>query len=273
MRVRQGLLLLPLCLRSALGQPAEPPARFTALTIKPATSEESAFAQSFFGRASWWTGRCGDFGPKKGLSLPDSFASKCIVTFANVLGHAYHLNAAQFPADRRKESAWMESTWFRIQAKAPPGATEDQFRIMEQNLLADRFKLSAHLEKRELVNYEMTVTAGGPKFHPGAKQPGASGHTIGVWQNGVPLIMGDGVSMDQLTSFLSYNLDWPVADATGLSGFYKLNLNFEPTIMGLNQDPPKIQAVRDQLGLILERTKTVMDVLVIDHVEQRPTPQ
>jgi uncharacterized protein (TIGR03435 family) len=157
---------------------------------------------------------------------------------------AYHLNAAQFTADR-----WMESTWFRIQAKAPPGATEDQFRIMEQNLLAERFKLSAHFEKREVVNYEMTVTAGGPKFLPGAKQSGVPSLTIGFGINGAFLMMGDAVSMDQLASFLSHNLDWPVVDATGLSGFYKLKLDFEP---------PQIESVRDQLGLILERTKTVM---------------
>ncbi len=269
MRIHRGFLLLPLCLGFALGQPD----RFTAVTIKPATSDESAFAKSFFGRASWWSGRCGDFGPRKSLSVPDSSASKCIVTFANVLGHAYRLNAAQFVADPQKESTWMESAWFRIQAKAPPGATEDQFRIMEQNLLADRFKLSAHFEKREVVNYEMTVMRGGPKFLPGAKQPGRSGHTIGWAEGGgQSLIMGEAVSMDQLTSFLSYSLDWPVVDATGLTGFYKLKLDFEPMMAGLSQGPPKIAAVRDQLGLILERTKTVMDVLVIDHVEHRPTP-
>lgn len=268
MCVHRGFLLLLLCLGFALGQPADPSPRFTAVTIKAAASDESAFAKSFFGRASWWNGRCGDFAPKKGLSVPDSLASKCIVTFANLLGHAYRLNAAQFAAD-----PWMESTWFRIQAKAPPGATEHQFRSMEQNLLADRFKLSAHFEKRDVLTYEMTVTRGGPKFLPGAKQPGISGYTIGFSQGGVRLIMGDAVSMDELASFLSYNLDWPVVDATGLSGFYKLKLDFEPMIAGLNQDPPKIQTVRDQLGLILERTKTVMDVLVIDHVERRPTPQ
>jgi len=270
MYVRGGFLLLLVCLGSAFGQPAEPSPRFTAVTIKAASSDGSALAQSFFGRASWWNGRCEDSGPKKIRSVPDSLVSRCIVTLANLLGHAYHLNAAQFPAD-----PWMEGAWFRIQAKAPPGATEDQFRIMEQHLLADRFKLAAHFEKREVANYEMTVMRGGPKFRSEAKQTstGFRGLTVGFGINGTSVLMGDAVPMDQLASFISYFLDWPVADATGLTGFYQIKINFGAVIAGLSQGPPKIEAVRDQLGLILERTKTVMDVLVIDHVEKRPTPQ
>jgi uncharacterized protein (TIGR03435 family) len=271
MCVRRGFLPLLWCLGSAVGQPADPSPRFTAVTIKAATSDESALAQSFFGRASWWSGRCGDFGPKKSKSVPDSFAPKCTVTFANLLGHAYHLNAAQFTADR-----WMESTWFRIQAKAPPDVTEDRFRSMEQNLLADRFKLSAHLVRQEVVAYEMTVMKGGPKFLSAAKQPpstGTRGLTVGLGINGTSVLLGDAVPMDQLASFISYFLDWPVVDATGLTGLYQIKLDLGAVVTGLSQGPPKIEAVRDQLGLILERTKTVTDVLVIDHVEKRPTPQ
>jgi len=260
--------VLLLCLRSGLGQPGD--AWSAAVTIKAAAPDDPASAQSFFGRASWWGGRCEDSGPKNIRSVPDSFASKCIVSFANLLGHAYRLNAAQFTADR-----WMESTWFRIQvktpgAKAPPGATEDQFRSMEQNLLADRFKLSAHFEKREMVNYEMTVTRGGPKFLPAAKQTGVPRLTVGFWMNRTSVMIGDAVSMDRLASFLSYFMDWPVVDATGLTGPYRINLSFDPVPAGLSQAPARIEAVRDQLGLILERTTTAMDVLVIDHVEKRP---
>lgn len=270
MCIGRGFLLLPLCLGFALGQPANPSPRFTAVTIKAASSDGSALAQSFFGRASWWSGRCEDSGRKKIRSVPDTFASKCAVTFANLLGHAYHLNAAQFTADR-----WMESTWFRIQAKAPTAATEDQFRIMEQNLLADRFRLAAHFEKREVVSYEMTVMRGGPKFLSGSKKPstGLRGLTVGFGINGTSALMGDAVPMDQLASFLSYFLDWPVVDATGLTGLYQVKLDFVSVVAGLSDGLPKIEAVRDQLGLILERTKTVTDVLVIDHVEKRPALQ
>ncbi len=250
---REFLLLLS-CLGSALGQSAGPSsslaaARFTAVTIKAAAPDESASARSFFGRASWWSGRCEDSGPKKIRSVPDSFAAKCAVTFANLLGHAYRLDAAQFTAD-----PWMESTWFRIQAKAPPGATGDQFRIMEQNLLADRFKLSAHFEKREVVNYEMTVMRGGPKFLPAAKQPsnGLRGLTVGFGIDGTSVLMGDAVAMDQLTSFLSYFLDWPVVDATGLSGSYRIKLDFGAVLAGaqpgLSQDRSRSRPARPHSG-------------------------
>ncbi len=270
MRVRGMFLLSLLPLVSAVGQLADPSLRFTAVAIKAASSDESATAQSFFGRASWWNARCGDAGRKKSISVPDSFSSKCDISFANLLGHAYHLNPAQFAGDR-----WMESTRFRIQAKAPPGATDDQLRIMEQNLLADHFKLSARFVKQEVVAYEMTVAKGGPKFLPASRQPtptGTRGPTIGFGINGTSVIMGDAVSMDQLASFLSYFLDWPVVDATGLTGLYRIRLDFGAELVAPTTKPPATDAVRDQLGLILERTKTVTDVLVIEHVEKKPIP-
>jgi len=170
----------------------------------------------------------------------------------------------------------MESTWFKIQAKAPPGATKDRFRIMEQNLLADRFRLSAHFEKREVAAYEMLAMKGGPKFLSAAKQASSTeirGLTVGFGQGGTAVLMGDAVPMDQLSSFLSFFLDLPVIDATGLAGSYGFQLSFGARLVALGRRPAPIDALRDQLGLILERTKTVMDVLVIDHVEKKPTPQ
>ena len=269
----RSFLPLVFCIGSVFGQPPDPSLRFTSVTIKGASSDGPAFVQGFFGRAPWWSGRCGDSGSKRSESVPDSLVSNCTLTFANLLGHAYHLNAAQFNPD-----PWMDSTWFKIQAKAPPGATEDQFRIMEQNLLADRFKLSAHFEKREVAAYGMLVGRRGPNFlpaGPGPHLPGFRGLGTGFGPNGRSVFLDEAVSMDQLAAYISYFLNSPVVDATELRGFYQINLKFGamfgriPALDG----PPLAETVRDQLGLILERTKTVMDVLVIDHVEKKPTPQ
>ena len=46
----------------------------------------------------------------------------------------------------------------------PPDTTKEQFRVMLQNLLADRFKLTIHREIKELPAYVLTVAKGGPKM-------------------------------------------------------------------------------------------------------------
>src|SRR5262249_29255683 len=66
--------------------------------------------------------------------------------------------------------SWMTSDRFDIVAKAPDGFTPDQFRPMVRNLLADRFKLKAHVETREMPTYALIVARAdgklGPKLTP-----------------------------------------------------------------------------------------------------------
>ena len=44
---------------------------------------------------------------------------------------------------------WMTAVRFDFDAKVPPGTTKQAFAVMLQNLLADRFKLAVHREKRQ----------------------------------------------------------------------------------------------------------------------------
>lgn len=57
-----------------------------------------------------------------------------------------------------------DSQRYQIAAKAPRGTTEDQARLMSQTLLADRFKLEVHREKRELPAYALVVANNGPRI-------------------------------------------------------------------------------------------------------------
>ncbi len=58
----------------------------------------------------------------------------------------------------------MQSSRFEITANISAGATQEQLRLMEQNLLAERFKLAVHFVKKEMQTYEMTVGKDAPKF-------------------------------------------------------------------------------------------------------------
>ena len=194
-----------------------------------------------------------------------------------LLHRAYGLNPAQFSADQ-----WMDADWFRIEAKVPAGATADQFPAMERNLLADRFGLAAHFVGMDVTGYEMTITTGGPKFKPVARAlPKISGpEKLRVGLGGGQVMLMGPHSMAELAGFLSHFLDWPVVDATGLAGTYAIDLRFAtptpwmpvPPAGGSPAGPPAIQAVHEQLGLVLERTKIPTRVLVVDHVEHKPRP-
>jgi uncharacterized protein (TIGR03435 family) len=217
---------------------------------------------------------------------------------------AYQLKSYQFtPPD------WMRDSWFEIDAKIPAGATQDLTYLMEQNLLAERFKLAAHFDKKEMQIYEMTVGKDGQKFKewvdlpplaPGAtaydRPPSAKGpikaadlqptpNSTADWQtvNGSHSRRGK-QSMGDLAHYLSVELERPVIDATGLAGKYDIMLDFvmEPVQRGpcpplclpaapLAAGPTLFKAVESQLGLKLESKKGMIDVLVIDHIERAPT--
>ena len=66
----------------------------------------------------------------------------------------------------------------------------------------------------------------------------------------------------------------PVNDRTGLQGFYSVEMNFpadNTRAAGTAADPAgsdELTALREQLGLKLEREKITIPVLVIDHIER-----
>jgi uncharacterized protein (TIGR03435 family) len=197
---------------------------------------------------------------------------------------------------------WMNATRFDISAKLPQGSTREQYRLMLQNLLAERFKLALHREGKEMPIYELVIGKNGFKLKESAADPAAAEDrglqpparvpprppmgvtgSVGV-SLGVPRM-----SMERLVAFLSDMLDRSVTDATGLTGRYDIKLHgtlggapagdpSDPSSGGdppaaavTNREPSIIEAVEEQLGLQLVRKKGLVDILVIDHVEKTPT--
>jgi uncharacterized protein (TIGR03435 family) len=141
---------------------------------------------------------------------------------------------------------------FVVSARVPGGATKEQFQLMLQNMLADRFKLAVHREKKEMQLYEMVVAKGGPKLtrsaeevpekadpaEPDAKRPrpmeplklGKDGYPAlpeGVTQgmmSGRARIMYRQQTVEWFAGMIAYQVDHPVIDATGLTGKYDFAL-------------------------------------------------
>jgi uncharacterized protein (TIGR03435 family) len=193
---------------------------------------------------------------------------------------------------------WLREARFDLVAKVPDGATKEQFQLMLQNLLKERFQLAVHHEKKEMQAYELTVAKNGPKLQdaspddPAPASPATpSKPTLGP--DGFPVLppgraaagitMNDkartrfaAASMGDLATRLSAQLGRPVTDSTGLKGKYDFTLSWvmsdlRSTATPDDSGPTLFGAVQEQLGLKLTSTKAQVDILVIDHIEKTPT--
>ena len=191
---------------------------------------------------------------------------------------AYGMHARQITGG----PGWLETEKYDITAKPDREGLPnvDQLHVMIQKLLADRFQLAFHREKKELSVYAITVAKGGPKL---AKSD-AQGKLPGFGGRGPGNIGVRNSTMEQFAGFLQARiLDRPVVDQTGLMDRYDFRLMWTPdtaqaAVAGPNPPAPAVDnadappdiftAFQQQLGLKLESKKAPAEVLVIDHVEK-----
>lgn len=150
---------------------------------------------------------------------------------------------------------------YDVVAKVPAGATREQFRLMCQSLLAERFGLVVHWEPKDLPGYDLVVAKDGSKLREAEKPPGtappedpagprkalafgwpADKDGWPVFPPGIPrigLYGTRGTAMAHLTArmqpvggdllrILKELLDRPVVDKTGLAGSFDFTLDFLP---------------------------------------------
>jgi uncharacterized protein (TIGR03435 family) len=152
-----------------------------------------------------------------------------------------------------------------------------------RKLLADRFQLTFHHEKREMAAYVLTVGKTGQKLAPTQIQGSLPGFGASPGKGGLTIHLANG-TMTDFTDFLQMLvLDKPVVDQTSITGRYDANVTFTPDQTQFGGNLPKLPtsdvpdapdlfaAMQQQLGLKLSAEKTQVDVLVIDHVE-KPSP-
>jgi len=69
---------------------------------------------------------------------------------------------------------WLDTERYEIVVKVPKGATKEDFMVMLQNLLAERFKLTLHHETKELPQYALVVARSGSKLKESEAPPPAA---------------------------------------------------------------------------------------------------
>jgi uncharacterized protein (TIGR03435 family) len=184
---------------------------------------------------------------------------------------------------------WASTENFDIEAKVDDADVAefqelsfDKRQLMVQALLADRFKLRAHHETRELPIYELVVTKSGPGPMLQASKPGANSDSDGI-KVGRGQITGQNVVPSQLVTALTRTLGRTVVEKTEqrLQGKYDFTLSWTPDEAepSLSQSPSMaaqgpdasglsiFTAIQEQLGLRLVQSRGPVEVLVIDHVE------
>ena len=175
--------------------------------------------------------------------------------------------------------AWIGDERFDISAKAADPVGEQQLRGMLQNLLAERFKIAQHHEKKDLPFYALLVAKNGPKLAAG-KADGKSA----IEPQGMGLAAQDTTLSEvaDLLTMIATRLNLPpVIDMTGLKGRFNFSVDATDLLQSLGAgnaapDPSAImvgvtEILREQLGLRAELRKTLTDVLIVDRAEKLPT--
>jgi uncharacterized protein (TIGR03435 family) len=147
-----------------------------------------------------------------------------------------------------------------------------QMRSILRKLLADRFQLVAHHDKKEMNVYAISVAKAGPKIAKSLGDP-----------NGLPFQNGGrdangrvdryaNVTMKDFAFILQFMLDKPVVDQTGLQGRFDFVLKWTPNDTNVadpaTASPAIFTAFQEQLGLKLEAVRAPADVLVVDKLER-----
>jgi uncharacterized protein (TIGR03435 family) len=165
---------------------------------------------------------------------------------------------------------WLDSDRFDIVAKVDQPVGDAELMTLLQALMADRFKLTLHHEKRTMAAYVLEVAKGGAKLE---KSPGGESSTNNSSNNLRSALDARNTTMDRLAEQLGRVMDLPVVDHTGLEGLFNLKLEWIPERAREKGDvdgPSIFTALQEQLGLRLHVEKAPVDVLVIDGVE-KPT--
>lgn len=181
-----------------------------------------------------------------------------------LIRNAYGILSFQLTGEPR----WLDADMYDIVATTGTGGkiSQDQFQLLLQSLLADRFRLRVHWETRETSVYALLPDKNGPKLKPGSAAGEAGINTA----KGLARVHMQGTAepISILASNLGNQLGRFVLDKTGLPGVYDWVLEWSPEPAVDATLPSLFVALREQLGLRLEGQKGPMQMLVIDNAER-----
>jgi len=172
--------------------------------------------------------------------------------------------------DQYEIQAKIDDSLFAAMQKMTPAQQHEQVQLMEQSLLADRFKLKIHFETRELPIFALVVAKNGPKLTP-AKDGESSKISTSRTEHGSELVataitLNDFALSPLLTGPAGVR---PVIDQTGLTGAYDFTINWNSELTDSSSDAPSLfTGIQEQLGLRLVPSTAPIEVIVVDQMER-----
>lgn len=200
-------------------------------------------------------------------------------TLAMVIEYAFDVQPFQISGG----PAWMRDYQYRYDIEALPPSTSksskanpstpkaplnQEQREMLQSLLIDRFHLQFHRETRQGPVYLLTLGRGALKLKEVKHESEFEwvGSVRGAAIDGDGLA-GKNISMPVLAQRLSWYLQKPVFDQTGLKGFFDFRIEYATD----EAQPDVISCILTSLqgiGLRLKPSQGPVETIVIDHAEK-----
>jgi uncharacterized protein (TIGR03435 family) len=180
--------------------------------------------------------------------------------------------------------AWIEpptSALYDVVGKTASPASPEDIRLMLRSLLMERFGLVTHREQKVLPAYILAVAKPSSALRPSSSSaPGR------IRYESTPFfLVGEHVSMPELALNLGPpTTSRPVIDRTGLSGRFDFRMNLDEHILdpatgaqrldargAIDTEGAMLRGLPEQLGLALRKGSGEFPVLIVDHVDKRPT--
>lgn len=245
-----------------------------------------------------------DLGPMASFSPTGGLLRASNIPLLQYIAFAYKLSPEEAKRVQLQLPKWADTNEYDIVARASGNPTKDQYRLMMQSLLADRFQLALHYETKDMSVMALTLDKPGklgpslrdhkngvPCTTASATEGTAEPTTTGGFPvqcdavvhlpsktSGVTRMGARAVDSSVLASVLGVwdQADEPVVDETGL-GVVDFIIEFTPDRMtnkGLEYNPDAlsfVEALKKQLGLRFESRRAPVRSMIIDQIEQ-PAP-
>jgi uncharacterized protein (TIGR03435 family) len=209
-------------------------------------------------------------------SLPDGFRWKNfpvvslvrgaydIIMDSQIVGLPGWANSENYDIEARADAetaeAWKKLTYKERWKKEQP---------MMQAMLADRCKLKAHRETKEMPVYDLVIAKGGLKM-----KEAATDEVDAETMKSGGAMTARALSTDSLVYAFSGMVGRMIVDKTGLAGKkFDFELAWTPddrrgADSAADAGPSLFTALEEQLGLKLVPSKGPVEVIVIDHIEK-----
>lgn len=248
---------------SAFGQGAKAAPAFEVASVKPAP--HVSLDVVFSGKAH------------VGVRIDKAYADFGATPLQELVTYAYRVKPYQVLGPD-----WMKDARFDVLGKLPKGASADSVPEMVQALLAERFHLKVHVVSKDLPVYALVIGKGGSTLRPKSADYKDPPTGLADTNELVPQ------TMEAYAKVLCKAVDRPVVDQTGLKGEFMVPM-FAALGAAIDHrhevraqqraggetaiEPPQDSHLSKAFigGLMLESRKLPMRLIVVDHVDMKPT--